>query len=243
MQKVEFSCSGQPKEYKIASRKKLPYVDGVIKWHLNNFTEDMTRSEQLMFFYELSNKFTVRNFPLITEPTENKEEAYFQVYWIGKDGWAHKEGKRIFKSPYNFRKGVLAVCYPRDGRKTDGLLLMNDEYFFALRDSEGKIGAKKVVEHEWAHGYGLDHTRAANDIMREEYNPENYWTQDSALGLFEINKEQRIEEMARNKETRLLLEEIEKRRPLELNQNKKEIDGRIYAIIAIIISFILGAIT
>lgn len=238
---TQYSCAGTPKEYRIASRKKLPYQEGVIKWHLNNFSEDMTKHEQLIFFHEIANTISHRTYPLKKESTENKEEAYFQIYWIQEDGWAHKDGKRIFKSPYKFREGVLAVCYPREGRKTDGLILMNDAYFYTVKANpeEGKIAAQKVLEHEWMHGYGLDHTKARGDIMRAEYNPNNTWTQDSEKGLMEIMKKQRIEAIEHNAGAKMLIGEIEKNtpQPIPLKEKEKE---TIYWIIAIIATAIAG---
>jgi len=219
--KINYSCVDQPEKYTISSARRLPWKDGEIKWHLNNYTEDMSKHEQLMFLRDVAEDFSSKLYPLKLTATEKRKDAYFQIHWIAGDGYAHREGKPYFKSPYEFHEGVIAVCYPHTGRSTDGLLLFNDEYFFALKEEKGKIDAKKAAAHEWAHGFGLGHTSVRGDIMFPEYNPENIWTMDSALGLFKILGKERVERATEDKEAMLFTNELLKTGPKALSMKKK----------------------
>lgn len=220
--KIKYSCVGQPQKYTIASARRLPWVNGEIKWHLNNYTPDMSKHEQLMFLRDVADEFSSKMYPLKLTATENRREAYFQIHWISGDGWAHDEdGKKYFESPYQFEEGVIAVCYPMAGRPTDGLLLFNDEYFFAVKEENGKIDAKKAAMHEWAHGFGLGHTSVRKDIMSDTYNPDNEWTMDSALGLFKILGKERVKRATEDKEAMLFTSELLKTGPRSLQMKSK----------------------
>jgi len=233
------SCDNNPKEYKIASWEKLPFVDGKLYWHMFNFTKDMGKHEQLLMVKDVFWRYSHRMAPLLIDGTEDPAKAYFRIYWIGKDGFARDEdGKAIFKSPYDFRKSTVAVCYPKYGDDEDGLLLINDEHYFSVKAAKGKIIAGKMLEHEIGHGVGMDHTNVSGDIMDRNYNPENIWTLDSGKGLFKLFQVDRLQHMRNDPEAMLLYEQIQKSKPLRLRVN--DVDDRVWKIVLTMAGLLIG---
>lgn len=195
---VKLSCQGKPAKYKFLDNP-IPFPeDGVLKWHLNNFTPDMPKHEQLIVLRDVFASFNKRLYPLSIEPTENKEEAYFQIYFVRKDGKAYNEnGTKILDSPYIFEPGVLAVAYSAYGGEYQGYQLINEDFFWQMKHGGEGYKLPLVLEHEFGHNFGLDHTDVEDDLMYPSYDPNNNWTEDSEKGLFELYKKQRYDTIKR----------------------------------------------
>ena len=191
---VTYSCQDQNQEglaeFKIMG-DPIPFdKDGRAYYHLFNRSPDMGEEEHLILVGKVFAFVNKQLWPLEILPTRDHEKAFFKIFFVDKDLKARdQDGKVILNSPYKFAETTLAAQYTNYGGKWSGYCLINDEFYFQLKDDE-KTGAKdlvKILIHEiCGHGLGLNHSLVKNDIMHGLYNPNNTWTADSINGLLSL---------------------------------------------------------
>ena len=167
----------QPLPFTVASNRPLPWKGREIKWHLNNTTDQLRQHEQLMLLDDVVKDLNDIIYPLRMVSTDRRQDAYFQLYWVTGNKVIGRRGQELIKNPYPFTSNIMAVAYPRWGSPWDGTVLINNDITIT------KTKFKKMVLHEWLHGYGLGHTNAKGDIMNRSYNPKYSVTADTIKGM------------------------------------------------------------
>lgn len=183
-----------PKPYTVASRMFLPYKNGIIHYHLMNFTRDIPNHEQILLMKDVFAHFDHQLWPLRHRSTEEIEKSYFKIAFVDPDDVVRSQmGKELFISPFSFRRNpeTLAVAYPRFGRKWDGFVLINEKYLWSTAAKEGKMNLYSVLIHELMHAFGIGHTDKEKDVMYPVYQDDPDWTIDSIRALRELYGKQR----------------------------------------------------
>ena len=175
-------CSqyNQPLNYTVASQQPLPWKGRNIYWHLNNTTHQLLKHEQLLLLDDVVKEINDLIYPLRMVSTKRRQDAYFQLYWVTGNKILNHRQQELIKNPYIFTNSIMAVAYPRWGTVNDGMVLFNNDL------SITKTKFKKMVLHEWLHGYGLGHTTAVGDIMNRGYNPKYGITTDTIKGMHKL---------------------------------------------------------
>jgi len=182
-------CSrvNNPAKFAVLSNRQLPWKDGVLYWHLANFSDDMEKHQQVGIFKDVFQLYNHELWPLRFQSTDNISLADHKIFFVDE----HDRVKGLnFNSPFAFRDepDVIAVQYTyQPGFEFSMCMFVSDAHFFSYKIQEGSFALVKVILHEGLHALGLDHTDVKGDIMEAVYSDTNDFTYDSRAGLNKIH--------------------------------------------------------
>ena len=154
--------------------------DGIIKYHLVNFSNDFdTKWESILFVKDAFNEVNFALWPLQYQSTDKPDEAQVKIHFCTKDN-------RYDAPDAVFNDEVLAIAFFPTGQ-----VYINDEHKYSLVKEKGKYHAVKVLAHEMGHSFGLGHSDDPEDLMYYTYNADALFTRDTFQGVNYLYWDQR----------------------------------------------------
>jgi len=176
-----------PPQFSVLSNRKLPWKEGVLYWHLANFSDDLPVHQQIAIFKDVFSEYNHELWPLRYKSTEEIDKADHKIFFVDQVDCIKDTNT---SSPFVFSDApeVIAVQYTyAPGFEWSMCMFISDVHFFTYKQQHGSFQLGKVVLHEGLHGLGLDHTTAKGDIMEPIYSDKNDFTDDSRAGLNKIH--------------------------------------------------------
>lgn len=192
--KVTYSCE-RPEAFRVVTPEKFSLIgqerikvddDGVIWWHIHNFSEDIAPEHQIGVFNSAYTDWERHLFPWEFRGTTDPKKAAIHIY-SAKENKIHLPNGDMIDSPYDFINApdVLAVQWPNtSGFAQSGWMVINDDHRFGLKNSNFIFDFMRVVRHESGHYLRIGHTDKKGDVMYKQYTPNDAITQDSIDGIY-----------------------------------------------------------
>lgn len=156
-------------------------IEGVIYWHVANFTEDMDKFKILFAFERAFSKWQTHFSPIRFESTDDRSKAAIVMHF-------KQNGDRDL--PESFAQNVLAYAFFPQGESlgVHSDMYLNDALNWSEFHAVGAYNLWKVVVHELGHSFGLEHSTDIRDIMYPSYQPndEVNITQDTIDGITKL---------------------------------------------------------
>lgn len=160
---VEFSCTKMPGQFTIGrAGKKLPVKDGVIRWHINNFTDKLPKHKTILAVEKAFHTWEQALHPIRFETTSDHEQAQIKISFTPTDHDRFDNGKYKIRCGVKFDGpgGVLAHAY----FASPELHLDESEDW-----SEAGIHLLSVLIHEIGHNLNIGHSEVKEAIMYPTY--------------------------------------------------------------------------
>lgn len=190
--------------------KKIDHKNGVLFYHVANWSKDSTKYEQIMTFKDLFQFYERENFPIQYRSTSNPDEAYFKIYFVSESGKVFLEdGVTMFDSPVDMGSDVLAVAFAPYGGKWDGCMFINDRWYWNMKSSDKlKKDLLPTLIHELAHNYNIDHSSNPKSLMYKEERDKQEWLLEESKLMFTIYASDRIDAVKNSHSAKLFVEYI-----------------------------------
>lgn len=173
---------------------KLTFINGEIKWHIGNWTNDLEKHDQVLVFKDLFRHYEFHNYPLQYNSTKTEADAFIKIYFVSKDGIIYCEDQRQFKCPFEIDHNTLAVAYAPYGGEWEGYVFINDDLFWSLKkDEAGKHVLLETLIHELGHTHNMDHSSKPKSLMYYQEGADQVWESDCENLLWDIYKDDRHE--------------------------------------------------
>lgn len=164
---MKYGCELFPKSFKAThKRDAIVPVNGVIHWHIANYTPDMDEANILQSVNKGFQTWQLYFYPITFVPTSDKSKAPIVINFA-------KNGDP--KLPVLFEPETLAYAFFPQG-KSLGIhadIYFNDDISWADLHSPSRTSLFKVFCHELGHAFGIDHSNDIKDILYPIYQPNN----------------------------------------------------------------------
>lgn len=164
---MKYGCELLPKPFKAThKRDAIIPVNGVIHWHIANYTPDMDEANILQSVNKGFQAWQLYFYPITFVPTSDKSKAPIIINFA-------KNGDP--KLPIPFEPETLAYAFFPQG-KSLGIhadIYFNDDISWADLHSSSRTSLFKVFVHELGHAFGIDHSDDIKDILYPIYQPNN----------------------------------------------------------------------
>lgn len=172
---------------------KLEFKNGIINWHIGNWTNDLEKHDQVLTFKDVFRHYEFENYPLRYNSVKSEKDAQIKIYFVNNDGWIYCEGGKKFKCPFEIDDNTLAVAYAPYGGEWDGHVFVNDNKFWSLRsDEEGKHKLFDTLLHEFGHTHNMGHSTKPKSLMYYQEGANQVWEEDCENLLWNIYKDDRL---------------------------------------------------
>lgn len=136
--------------------KHLEPRDGKIYWHIQDFTEDQTKTATLLAFQRAFMKWEEKLQPIEFVPTNDPEQAKGHIIIIFAEDY----------EKYGRKKGSLAFAkYPGFG----DTIIFDDRRVWGDMWKVGQYDLANTAMHEIGHRLGMRHTKDRLDIMHSPF--------------------------------------------------------------------------
>lgn len=174
-------------------KSKIQHKNGVAKWCIGNWSNDLEKWEQVLAFKDVFRFFEYLNYPLQYPSTSNIKEAYFKIYFVNSLGSIiDDKGNFMFKCPEPMEDETLAFAYAPSGSEYDGHIYINDNYFWSLTIGENKRELISTLIHEVAHSFNLAHINDKKDLMNAVEHDKQTWSNKAARRLHKLYKDDKL---------------------------------------------------
>lgn len=187
--------------------KKINHKNGVLYYHVANFTKDITKHEQIVTFKDLFQFYERENYPIQYRSTPDINEAYFKIFFVDENGYVKDEnGETLTIAPVGFDDHVLATAYAPYGGRYEGHMYINDKWYWTMKATDKtKKEILPTLIHELAHAFNLGHSNRRSSILFHAEQPNQEWDREASDMMFKIYKDDRLDAIANSHSAKLLI--------------------------------------
>lgn len=201
----KLSCEGRPEAY--SRQRAFKFDDHGIMWlHIVNYTKDFDSKDQLLSVWTITQHWNKKlkdhgKMICLTNNFEIAKQKGVLGYWVKEDGWAYKDGKRIWKNPEKFSPNTIAYAY-----WWMRIMAFNDQMYFTAKGQKGgSMSWVSTGTHEMGHMLGIEHPSVhrdqqyRKDIMWPQHQTEINFTEYTKAGINHIYGSRKAEALVKPK--------------------------------------------